>query len=197
MVNTKEDIKMEYMGDKGYWDEKFAQRSDAPLGLEGTLADNINYFKKGSVLDLACGDGRNTLFLLENGFNVTGVDFSIKAIERLERFVKRVNYSITTQQVDLSIPDALKYIGVFDNILVNHYRLSQENLAGIENHISNNGILFISGFGYKHKIDEKIREEDLIQPEDFEILESSFELLKYIENKEERGFLVTYIFQKK
>ena len=188
---------MEYMGNKEYWDEKFIQRSDKPLSPEGTLVDNIDFFKKGSVLDIACGDGRNTLFLLENNFKVTGVDFSISALERLERFVRRSNYSVETQQIDLSIPNALKHIGIFDNIIINHYRLNQESFADIKDHISDNGVLFISGFGHKHKVDEKIREEDLIQPTDFTILESFFELIKYTENEDERGFLVTYIFKKK
>jgi len=158
---------------------------------------NINYFKKGSVLDIACGDGRNTIFLLENDFKVTGIDFSIKALERLERFAERLNYSVDLQQIDLSISGGLSNIGIFDNILINHYRLNQEQIMDIENHISDNGILFFSGFGHKHKADKKIRKEDLLHPTDFEILKNSFELIKYIENEDERGFFVLYIFKKK
>lgn len=185
------------MGDKEYWDEKFHNRSDKSLNPEGVLVDNINYFKKGSVLDIACGDGRNTLFLLEKRFKVMGIDFSIKALERLLKFVKMQGYKVETQQVDLSLPNALKHIRIFDNIIINHYRLSKENLNDIKNHISDGGILFVSGFGYKHKVDEKIRKEDLIQPTDFEILKDSFELIKYIEDEDIRGFLVTYIFKRK
>lgn len=188
---------MEYMGNKEYWDEKFNQRGDKPLSSETSLVDNFNLFKEGSVLDLACGDGRNTLFLLENNFKVTGADFSSKALQRLNQFVKNLNYSVKTKQIDLSIPNALVNVGVFDNILINHYRLNQENLGDIENYITDNGILFISGFGDKHKIDEKIREEDLIQASDFQILEKTFHLIKYTEYEDNRGFLVTYIFQKK
>jgi tellurite methyltransferase len=36
-----------------------------------------------TVLDLGCGDGRNALFLLEQGFHVTAVDVSGSAIEKL------------------------------------------------------------------------------------------------------------------
>ncbi len=185
------------MGNEDYWDEKFDQRSDKSLSPETTLVDNLNLFKIGSVLDLACGDGRNTLFLLENGFQVIGADFSNKALKRLGGFVNKLNYAVITKQIDLSMTNALKDFGVFDNIVINHYRLNQENLKDIENHISDNGILFICGFGNKHKIDEKIREEDLIQDTDFQILQKYFELLKYIESEDNRGFFVTYIFQKK
>lgn len=149
------------------------------------------------MLDIASGDGRNTLFLLENGFNVTAMGFSSKAIERLNRFTERNNYVVNTKQIDLSKKNSLKDIGIFDNILINHYRLDKEEFKGIENHLTEGGVLFISGFGYKHKVDSRIREEDLIQDIDFEYIKNSFDLVKYTENQDDRGFFVTYIFCKK
>ncbi|MDK2584575.1 class I SAM-dependent methyltransferase [Romboutsia sedimentorum] len=187
---------MEYMGNKAFWDDKFINRKDSPLSAEKSIVENIMYFKEGSILDVACGDGRNTLFLLENNFKVTGVDFSAKAIERLKVFAKRNNYLVDTKLIDLSKQNSLNDIGVFDNILINHYRLSKDQLDEIERHLSDDGILFICGFGHKHKVDCKIREEDLIQPSDFENLKKSFDLIKYVENEDERGFFVTYIFKK-
>lgn len=188
---------MQYMGNKEYWDNKFDSRGDNPLCPEKVLIENINYLKKGSVLDIACGDGRNSLFLLDNGFEVTGVDFSYKALERLERFAERKKYVVNTKQIDLSISDSLKEIGIFDNILINHYRLGKEQLEEIENHITTEGILFVCGFGYKHKIDKKIKREDLILPTDFDNIKKSFELIKSVEKQDDRGFFVTYIFQKR
>lgn len=90
-----------------------------------------------------------------------------------------------------------KDIGIFDNILINHYKLSKEQLADIENHITDEGILFICSFGYKHKVDHKVKKEDLIQKTDFQDIKKSFQLIKYIENQDNRGFFVTYIFRKK
>lgn len=188
---------MEYMGNLEYWDEKFKNRSNKSLNPEKSLIENIKYFKKGSVLDIACGDGRNTLFLLKNGFNVTGVDFSSHALARLENFANLEGYSVNTKQVDLSEPDSLNDIGIFDNILINHYRLNNEQLENIENHITDNGTLFICGFGHKHKTDSKIREDDLIYSTDLEYIHKSFDLIKYIETQDDRGFFVTYIFSKK
>lgn len=188
---------MEYMGNQEYWDNKFANRVDQPLNPEKALMDNLSYLKKGSVLDIACGDGRNTLFLLEHGFRVTGVDFSSNALERLKRFAERYRYPVKTKQIDLSLPDALKDIGIFDNVLINHYRLNKNQLNDMKNHITDGGILFVCGFGHNHPADSKIRKEDLIQPTDFEELKISFETVRYIENQEGRGFFVTYIFHKK
>lgn len=188
---------MEYMGNKEFWDDKFAGRSNNPLSAEKSLVENVTYLKKGTVLDIACGDGRNALFLLKNGFSVTGVDFSSKALERLKMFAQRKSYIVKTVQTDLSTPESLKNIGVFDNIVINHYRLSKVQLEELKGHIAKGGILFICGFGDKHKVDSKIRKDDLIQPSDFEDIKNSFELIKYTEDEDNRGSFVTYIFRKK
>ncbi|WP_139904788.1 hypothetical protein [Clostridium thermarum] len=58
------------------------------------------------------------------------------------------------------------------------------------------GTLFVCGYGHKHKVDSKFREEDLIQPTDFEDIKESFDLVKYYENQVEGKFFVTYIFRK-
>lgn len=185
------------MGNKEYWDEKFEKRSDKLLSPEKSVVKNLKHFKVGSVLDIACGDGRNTIFLIENGFKVTGIDFSNEALLRLKMFAQRSNLSVETKQVDLSEDDALKDLGVYDNILINHYRMDKKQLIGIEEHITDNGILFICGFGDKHKVDSKIRAEDLIQPDDFEDIRNAFDLLKYDETQDDIGFFVTYVFRKK
>ncbi|GAA0774889.1 hypothetical protein GCM10008908_25530 [Clostridium subterminale] len=187
---------MEYMGNKEYWNDKFENRSDKPLSPEKSIIENVGYFKKGSVLDIACGDGRNTLFFLEEGFQVTGIDFSNKALERLKRFAKRSNYFVHIKQVDLSAKSSLENIGVFDNALINHYRLSKNQLEYVGDCIADDGILFVCGFGWKHRVDTKIRKEDLIQQTDFEVLNKSFKLIKYSESQDDRGFIVTYIFKK-
>lgn len=188
---------MNYIGDKDYWDRKYAERSDVPLNPEQSLVKNISCFKKGTVLDVACGDGRNSLFLLENKFQVTGIDYSDTALERLKMFAGRKQYSVDTEQIDLSNPNALNHIGIFDNVLINHYRLSKPQLADLKNHVTDSGILFFCGFGSKHIPDAKIRKEDLIQPSDFDEVKESFDLILSHENQDDRGFFVTYIFRKK
>lgn len=185
------------MGNRGYWDEKFANRSDKLLNPEQSLVDNINYLKAGTVLDLACGDGRNAIYLAEEGFEVTGVDFSDEALRRLESFAQRSNLAVTTKQGDLSLDHALKDLGIYDNIIVNHYRLNKKQLEGIHQHLTVSGTLFICGFGEKHKVDQKIRKEDLIQPDNFSHISKTLELVKYEEKENDIDFFVTYIYRKK
>ena len=111
-------------------------------------------------------------------------------------FAERDNYLVNTERIDLSIVNSLKDIGIFDNILINHYRLNRDQLANIENHLTDDGILFICGFGDKHNVDSIIKKEDLIQTSDFINIKNTFELIKYIEYQDERGVFVTYIHRK-
>lgn len=65
------------------WDDRYAATdlvwgSDPNRFVAEALADAV----PGRALDLACGEGRNALWLASRGWQVTGVDFSEVAIER-------------------------------------------------------------------------------------------------------------------
>jgi tellurite methyltransferase len=68
------------------WDERHraaAERDDAaPLPL---VVETASEMKPGRALDLACGAGRNALWLAEQGWSVTAVDGSPAAIELLRQ----------------------------------------------------------------------------------------------------------------
>jgi tellurite methyltransferase len=54
----------------------------------------LKYKKSGDVLDLGCGEGRNALFLAENGFNVTGIDISEEGIKKFKELAKQNNLKV-------------------------------------------------------------------------------------------------------
>lgn len=188
---------MGYMGDKSWWDKNFSQMGERLLNPEGVLVDKCDLFKNGSVLDLACGDGRNVVFLLEKSFHVTGVDFSKEALDRLRKFTDKLGYDVKTVQRDLNDREEILALGRFDNVLINHYRLNPNIYECMEEVIDDGGVLFVNGFGSKHKCDDRINEDDLILESDFRFLSSNFELIEYIERENEIGEFVTYIFRKK
>lgn len=39
------------------------------------LANNLAHVPVGKALDLGCGEGRNMLYLAQNGFEVTGIEW--------------------------------------------------------------------------------------------------------------------------
>ena len=138
---------MEYMGNQNFWEQKFLSRSDSQLPPETILIEDAAFFKeKGSVLDLACGDGRNALFLAGNGFEVTAVDFSEAALSRLKRFAEKERLTVYTQQMDLCCEENFDSLGKFDMIVCNHYRLLSKTAMQLKKHLTKNGILWLNGF---------------------------------------------------
>jgi tellurite methyltransferase len=70
---------------KSEWDAKHSlaanEVAEAPAGILSELWPTL---PEGAALDLACGRGRNALFLAEHGHPVTAVDWSEAAIDILE-----------------------------------------------------------------------------------------------------------------
>ena len=55
----------------------------------------------GRALDLACGEGRNAVWLAEQGWQVTGIDFSDVAIRKAERLAEARRVAVAWEQADL------------------------------------------------------------------------------------------------
>lgn len=185
------------MGDEKFWDTLFEKRGEKQLQPEAALVKHINQFKKGSVLDLACGDGRNALYLLENNFDVTGVDFSKSGLDRLSQFGTIYGERLNLKQINLSEDNCLNSLGQFDNILICHYRVTAENLRTLSAHLNDGGILFLTGFGENHVCDERIKAEDLIHQSDIDVLLETFDMICEERVKDDRGSFVTVVFGKR
>jgi SAM-dependent methyltransferase len=69
--------------DAGAWDERYA---GAALVWSATpnqfVAAELADLRPGRALDLACGEGRNALWLAERGWHVTAVDFSRVGLDK-------------------------------------------------------------------------------------------------------------------
>lgn len=79
------------------------------------VLDAVRVVKPGKTLDLGCGNGRNSLYLAANGFDVTAWDknpMSIKNVERIKAAEGLEN--LQTNVVDLN---ALRFDGEYDFIL--------------------------------------------------------------------------------
>ena len=76
--------------DAAAWDERY-RSAELVWGttpnrwVEQELAD----LRPGRALDLACGEGRNALWLAGRGWQVTGVDFSAVALDKARRLERR------------------------------------------------------------------------------------------------------------
>lgn len=75
----------------------------------------------GAALDLACGTGRNALFLAENGWKVMAVDGSETAIRVLEQRAAERNLKILAEVADLTAPGIGIPLHAFDLVVIAYY----------------------------------------------------------------------------
>jgi SAM-dependent methyltransferase len=85
------------MWDQRYSEEEFAF-GDAPNDF---LAENWRSIPQGSVLCVAEGEGRNGVFLAQQGYRVTGVDGSEAGLKKAQRLAESRGVSIHTITADL------------------------------------------------------------------------------------------------
>lgn len=101
----------------------------------------------GRALDLACGEGRNALWLAERGWNVTAVDYSGVAIAKA-----RDRAALEGADVDFVCADLLDYLpaeGAFDLVLVLYLQLPADErrlvLARAEAALAPSGTFLLIG----------------------------------------------------
>jgi len=76
--------------DKQYKEEK-CLRGLNPSPIVKSL---LNYKKSGKVLDIGAGEGRNSIFLAKNGFDVTALDISKEAGRKLKELASKEDVKI-------------------------------------------------------------------------------------------------------
>ncbi len=114
--------------------------------LDANLKRYLNLLGGKNVLDLGIGEGKNSIFLSELGYNVTGVDFSAKSLG----ICKSRNSDIELIQSDIRTYDieADKYdLIMSDSVL--HFLHKDDAFALIDRmkfSLKKNGLIFISVF---------------------------------------------------
>lgn len=130
------------------WDKRYAQPdllwSATPNRF---LVEEASDLTPGHALDLACGEGRNALWLAELGWRVTGVDFSSVAIAKAK--------SLATQEgaeIDFLCADLLEYVPderTYELVIVLYLQLPGDErrlvLARAEAAVAPGGTLLLIG----------------------------------------------------
>ena len=92
------------MSDRPFWEELYGQLdAPDPFGAPSKeFTDLARWMPRGlSVLDLGCGSGRNAIFLTERGFEVSAVDISPLAVQKLQYRVRQSGLRINAWVQDL------------------------------------------------------------------------------------------------
>ena len=137
-----------------HWQQRFA----GPGYLFGTapnvfLKAHAHLLRKGDkALAIADGEGRNGVFLAEQGLDVLSVDFSPLAQEKARKLAKERGVSLRIEQADITNwtwPEA-----AFDVVAAIFFQFSQpperaKIFAGIKQALKPGGLLLLEGYGPK------------------------------------------------
>jgi len=96
--------------DENYFTEKY--------GMTRTHSEVVyseGIVKPGKTLDLGCGNGRNSLYLAANGFDVTAWDKNANSIDNIESI--KAKEGITNLQTAIQDLNTLRFDGEYDFIL--------------------------------------------------------------------------------
>jgi SAM-dependent methyltransferase len=88
--------------DRDQWDARYAA-TDTLWSFRPNrfLVCEVEELPPGRALDLACGEGRNALWLADRGWRVTAVDFSSVALERGREMAARRGLTIDWVNADI------------------------------------------------------------------------------------------------
>lgn len=131
--------------DKEKWNAKY-DSSTCLAGREPSqwLADHTDLLAgKGKALDIAMGEGRNTLFAASLGYDVLGIDISEVGISRAETLARQNKLTIHTQIVDL---DHYKIDESAYDLILCFYFLNRRLFEGICKGLRPGGTLIFETF---------------------------------------------------
>ncbi|MCP4200042.1 MAG: methyltransferase domain-containing protein [Proteobacteria bacterium] len=180
------------------WNSKYASRPGTLADPDQFLSDNLKHLSPGTVLDVACGDGRNSIFLASKGFAVTGADISAVALERLAQFAHNRSLSITAKKIDLEAGEPVfsSTFGVYNNIVVINYKPTDALWKTLPAFLVKSGILVYCTFNKKHHQQHGFPERFCIEPGIYKSPPPLLDLLFFAEIGETTQPRDGYVFRK-
>jgi SAM-dependent methyltransferase len=133
--------------DLARWQARWLERPPSDDLPEPFLVEHLAALRRGAVLDVAAGDGRNARLLARRGFRVTALDIAPAALARLAAAAAAAGLDIATRCADLDDPAALAGLGPFDDLVVVRYRPSPQQWAPLFDQLRPGGMLLLCSFG--------------------------------------------------
>lgn len=141
------------------------------------LVSFLNVPENGTILDLACGKGRHSVFLNKMGYNVTGVDLSPNSIAHASEFA---NDTLRFEVHDMCKPYPKQFDAVF-NLFTSfgYFEHETDNLRTIK---SIKAELNTSGLGVIDFLNADFVIDNLVTHEIKEVDNIIFRLHRYVED---------------
>lgn len=148
-----------------------------------------------SVLDLACGRGRNAFFLAESGFEVTAIDISEIGLLSLQQEAHLRKLTIHCLRDDLdTVPESLKE-RKFNSIIIINFKPAPEFLYKIPDMLTDEGTLLWCSFNEIQSGLSGFPREMAMQPSEFVVFPGLI-LHDYSRFRDESGERDGYFFLK-
>ena len=135
----------------------------------------------GRVLDYACGSGRHTFYLAQQGFSVLAIDRDQEALNQIQLQSKSISQaSIETACFDLEGPTwGLDHLGQFDAVIVTNY-LYRPYLKNITKLLNPMGFLIYETFAIGNEAYGKPSNPNfLLQPNELLNLAENMKILAF------------------
>lgn len=166
--------------DKEKWNKKYKNTPKLLEDREASikLKNIINKTKGKKALDIACGGGKNSIYLAKNGFSIDAMDISDVALESIE---KRAFKNINTIQIDLE--EKLNLKNEYYDLIVQTNFLDRSIIPALKNSLKKEGLIFIETYMH-HEINEKqaSNKSFLLKKDELkELFKEGFEILDYDE----------------
>lgn len=103
------------------WDERYSKGEHLGDRASALVVAAAERMTPGDVLDLACGPGRNAIYLARLGWRVTAVDSSAVALELLRERVASAGVSVEARLADLEKGEFALAAEAYDLVCVIRY----------------------------------------------------------------------------
>jgi len=181
--------------DKEKWNNKF--RADEYItGKDPSywLKENANLLEgKGKALDIAGGEGRNSVFAANQGYAVTCLDISENGLQKAQALAQEKKTTITTYLADLddsSLPE-----NEYDLVLCFNF-LDRNLFSGIHRTLKSGGLLFYETFTLDHLKYSSFKKEWVLGANELLQAFSDFRILRYREVDEDPKAFASLIARK-
>jgi len=115
--------KKEHIVDESFWDERYGG-PDLVWTADANrfVVQECEHLPVGSALDLACGEGRNAVWLAARGWSVTGLDWSSVGLGKAEQLASAAGVSVSWTHADVL---SWRPAGSYDLVLLAYLQLSR------------------------------------------------------------------------
>ena len=132
--------------DQNKWDTLHAGRREEAkpsVFLQLVFEQFGSVLPPGKALDIACGRGRNSLFLAQRGFDVVAIDISPVALAEGRRRAAAKSLSISWQQADL---EQIELPGMSYDLMVNFNYLQRSLISQIKKSLKSGGHVIFESY---------------------------------------------------